>query len=516
MSRQSFITGALILLVASFINRIIGFSYQMIIVRLIKPEGIGLFNMVFPFYVMVLVLATMGIPVAIAKLVAEEVARHNIRGANRIFKLSLILLIALSVFFTVVLLLASPLLMKYVFPNPKVYYIFLCLIPGIIVVAICSAFRGYFQGLQQMTPTAVTQIIEQMVRVASGLAIAYLLLPRGVEYAALGASLGVVIGEFVGCLTMIYLYLVNRQKQPSGKVMPQEPLPQTFRRIFGLGIPVTMTRFTSTFLMSVEAVLLPMRLREAGMTMTEATSIFGLLVGVADTLLFTPTMITAALATALIPAISDALALQNHHLVLSRTSKALRITICAGLPCTVAFALLPTEMCGVLFGYPKAGPILAALAIGGPFLYFQQTTTGILQGLGYAVKPFKNLVIASIVKILGIYYLTVIPGLGITGAVIAQVLCYMIMAFLNYLDLQQLIGYRIHFSHDIFKPCLAAVGMAVVVWHIKLILLPISPLLTLLVALTAGCLVYLVFLFLLGSIHRDDFRPIKQIIIKKF
>ena len=516
MSRQSFITGALILLVASFINRIIGFAYQMIIVRLIKPEGIGLFNMVFPIYVLVLVLATMGIPLAISKLVAEEVARHNIRGANRIFKISLTFLIILSVFFTVLLVLAAPLLMKYVFPNPKVYYIFLCLIPGIIVVAICSAFRGYFQGLQQMTPTAVTQIIEQMVRVASGLTIAYFLLPRGVEYAAIGASLGVVIGEFVGCLTMIYLYLVNRKKLPMGKVTPQEPLPQTCRKIFGLGIPVTMTRFTSTFLMSVEAVLIPLRLQESGMTMTEATSTFGLLVGVADALFFTPTMITAALATALIPAISDALALHNHQLVLSRIAKALRITICTGLPCAVAFMLLPNEMCGVLFGYPKAGPILAALAVGGPFLYFQQTTTGILQGMGEAVRPFKNLVIASVFKILGLYYLTVIPGLGITGAVIALVSCYIMMAVLNYLDLQQLIGYRIHFSHDIFKPCLAAVGMAVVMWQIKLVLLPISPLLTILVALAAGCLVYLVLLFLLGGIHRDDLRPIKQIIIKKF
>ncbi|SHJ93927.1 stage V sporulation protein B [Desulforamulus aeronauticus] len=516
MSRQSFITGALILLIASFINRIIGFAYQMIIVRLIKPEGIGLFNMVFPFYVLVLVLATMGIPVAIAKLVAEEVARNNLRGANRIFKISLTFLIISSVFFTVLLVMVSPLLMKYVFPNPKVYYIFLCLIPGIILVSICSAFRGYFQGLQQMTPTAVTQILEQIVRVTAGLSIAYFLLPRGVEYAAIGASLGVVIGEFVGCFTMIYLYFSNRKKNLSGAATPCQSLPQTCSKIFGLGIPVTMTRFTSTFLLSVEAVLIPLRLQEAGMTLSEATSTFGLLVGVADTLFFTPTMITAALATALIPAISDALALNNHHLVLSRTAKALRITICAGLPCAVAFILLPNEMCGVLFGYANAGSILGALAIGGPFLYFQQTTTGILQGMGQAVRPFKNLVVASIIKILGLYYLTAIPGLGITGAVIAVVFCYMTMACLNYLDLRHLIGYRIHFSHDIFKPILAAFGMAVVIWNIKQLLLPISPLLTLLVALAAGGFVYLILLFLLGGIHRDDLKPIKEIIIKKF
>jgi len=371
MSRQSFVYGALILLSASFINRIIGFVYQMIIIRLIKPEGIGLFNMVYPMYVLVLVLATMGIPVAIAKLVAEEMAKNNAQGAHRIFKICLFFLIISSILFTVLLVLGSPILTKYVFPNPKVYYLFLCLIPGIILVSVCSAFRGYFQGLQQMIPTAVTQTLEQIVRVVVGLTIAYLFLPRGVEYAAIGVSLGVVTGEFVGCLTMIYIYLSRKKPLTSGPRTAPEPLYRTCSRIFGLGIPVTLSRFISTILMSVDAILIPQRLQAAGLFLNETTSVYGLLAGVAETLLFTPTMITVALATALVPAISDALALNNQQLVQSRTSKALRITIGAGLPCAVIFLLLPREMCGILFGYADAGAILGTLAIGGPFLYFQ-------------------------------------------------------------------------------------------------------------------------------------------------
>lgn len=516
MSRQSFVTGALILLAASFINRIIGFIYQIVIIRLIKPEGIGLFNMVFPVYILVLVLATMGIPVAIAKLVAEEMAKNNVRGASRIFKICLLILVVSSVLFTALLVMVSPLLTKYVFPNPKVYYIFLCLIPGVIVVSVCSAFRGYFQGLQQMTPTAITQTLEQIVRVIAGLCIAYLLFPRGVEYAAVGVSLGVVIGEFVGCLTMIYLYFTRKQPVPAGARPLYEPFRQTLSRIFGLGIPITLTRFVSTLLISAEAVLIPIRLQTAGMDIHQATSVYGQLVGIAETLLFTPTMITIALATALVPAISDALALENYRLVQTRTSKALRITIGTGLPCTVAFILLPDEMCGVLFGYAEAGIILAVLAIGGPFLYFQQTTTGILQGMGEAVKPFKNLVIASVFKILGLYYLTAIPSLGILGSAISLSVSFIVMAILNYLDLHKLVGYRIHLSHDILKPSLAALGMGVVIWQIKLVLLSFSPLLTLIVALAAGGLVYIILLLLLGGIHRKDFLQIFRLVIKRF
>lgn len=516
MSRQSFVYGALILLTASFINRIIGFIYQMIMIRLIKPEGIGLFSMVFPVYILVLVLATLGIPVAISKLVAEEMAKKNVLGAQRIFKICLFFLVVSSLFFTALLILGSPLLLKYVFPNPKVYYIFLCLIPGVILVSICSAFRGYFQGLQQMTPTAITQTLEQVVRVVAALSIAYILLPKGVEYAAIGVSLGVVIGEFTGCLTMVYLYLTRRQPLGTKGNNDVEPFFQSCSRIFSLGIPVTLSRFISTLLISMDAVIIPQRLQESGLTLTQATSVYGLLVGVADTLFFTPTMITVALATALIPAVSDALALENYHLVQTRTSEAVRITLVTGLPCAVAFFLLPEEMCGVLFGYSEAGKILGTLAIGGPFLYFQQTTTGILQGMGEAMKPFKNLVVASIFKIVGLYYLTSIPSLGITGACLALVTCYFIMAVLNYLDLQKLIGYRLDLSHDLVKPALAAMGMGVVIWQIKTFLLPYSALLTLLVALTLGGICYLILLFLLGGIHRRDLHRIKGIIGNRF
>lgn len=514
MSKQSFVYGALILLAASFVNRIIGFIYQIIIIRLIKPEGIGLFNMVFPIYILVLVVATMGIPVAIAKLVAEEMAKNNVRGAHRIFSISMFYILAFSTLCTLLLVVLAPLLLQYVFPNPKVYYIFLCLIPGIIVVSICSAFRGYFQGLQQMTPTAVTQTLEQLVRVITGLAIAYILLPKGVEYAAIGVSLGVVIGELAGCIAMVLLYFSRKQSPTHAGTI--DSFAHTSYRIFGLGVPITLTRFVSTLLMSADAILIPQRLQAAGLSISEATSVYGQLIGIADTLFFTPTMITIALATALIPAISDALALNNHQLVLSRTSEALRITTVIGIPCAVPFLLLPKEMCGVLFGYPEAGLILGYLAIGGPFLYFQQTTTGILQGLGDAVKPFKNLVIASVFKILGLYYLTAIPSLGIFGAVIALVFSYVVMATLNYLDLKKLIGYRINWSHDVIKPLLASFGMAAIIWQMKLLLLPYSTLLTLVTGIVVGFVSYLVLLLALGGLHRKDMSRITEIIGRRF
>ena len=517
MTRQSFLYGALVLLLASLINRVIGFAYQILIIRLIHPEGVGLFNMIYPIYVMVLVVATFGIPVAISKLVAEEVAQKNLKGAYRIFSLALGFLIVSSCLFTLLLVICAPLLQEHLFPNPKVYYSFLSLIPGIIIVSLCSAFRGFFQGLQQMTPTAVTQVLEQFVRVSAGLLIAYMLLPRGIEYAAIGISLGVVCGELVGFLLMLWIYITSRPPIPQqGFLVVPQSASVVFGRIFELGVPVTLTRFVSTALMSADAVLIPKRLQDSGLSLHEATSVFGQLVGISETLLFTPAIVTISLATALVPAISDALAQKNLELVRGRAEEAIRLTMLAGLPATVVFLLLPRQLCDLLFGYPEAGISLGIMALGGPFLYTLQTTTGILQGLGRADRPFRNLLVASVFKLAGIYYLTALPDWGVRGTAYALAFSFVIMAVLNLRDLRELIGLRLNLEECLFRPALAAVGMAITVWQVNVWLLGLTGLnfVGTLGSLAAGCAIYLVLLPLTGSLTTDDITRIKSIVLR--
>lgn len=503
MTRQSLLYGAVVLLLASLFNRILGFIYQILMIRLILPEGVGLFNMVYPVYILVLVLATAGIPVAISKLVAEERARNNLRGAYRIFNICFAALILSSTLVTVLCYLGAPLLTEYVFPNPKVYYIFLSLLPGIVIVSLCSAFRGFFQGLQQMTPTALTQSLEQIVRVAFGLYFAYLFLPRGVEYAAIGASLGVVIGEVAGFVSITAIFFRRRpQVSPGYPELRPETTGRSLYRIMGLAVPVTLTRVVATAFMSVDAVLIPQRLQASGLTLTEATATYGQLVGIAESLLFTPGIITVSLATALIPAVSDAIALNNTHLVRSRCEEAVRATILAGLPSAVIFLLLAEELCGLIFGYPEAGVSLKVLALGGPFLYLQQTTTGILQGLGEASRPFRNLLCASVFKIIGIYYLTGLPQLGILGTAAALVSGYVIMAWLNLTDIRQLTGFRLNLANSLLKPLAAAAGMApsMLLAQRYLLLGTGSEPLSTAGALFTGLFSYLLLLFLIGGI----------------
>jgi stage V sporulation protein B len=505
--KQSFVYGTLILLTASLFNRIIGFAYQIFLIRLIRPEGIGLLNMIYPIYVLVLVMASAGVPVAISKLVAEEVARENWRGANRLFNICFTFLLISSIIFTSLCLLCAPYLIKYIFHNPKVFNIFLCLLPGIIIVTLCSAFRGYYQGLQQMKPTAATQVLEQLVRVVAGLILATLLLPRGIEYAAAGASMGIIIGEVAGFAAILAIYLKKRPHFTEGfSSAPDEPLPRSLGRIFNLAIPVTLTRIVATSLISIDAVLIPLRLQASGLSLDEATSVFGQFVGIAQSLLFIPGIITISMATALIPAISDAIGLKKITLIHARCEEAIRITLLAGLPSAVILMLLAESLCGLIFGYSEAGDILRILALGGPFLYLQQTSTGILQGLGEALRPFRNMVFASLFKITGIYYLTGLSNLGIKGTAAAMVAGYFVMAFLNLRDIQRLTRLKPHWHKIFIKPFIAALGMspAILLSKSSLYSYTGSELAATIGAFLAGISCYLILLFLTGGIKIHD------------
>jgi stage V sporulation protein B len=516
MSAQSFLFGTFVLLAASVFNRTIGFIYQILMMRLIKPEGVGLFSMIFPVYIMMLVMASMGIPVAISKLVAGEVARNNLPGAYRIFKISLAVITVSSLLLTCSLLASAPLLIEHFFPNPDVYLCFISLVPAVLIVSLCSAFRGFFQGLQRMSPTAVTQAAEQMVRVTAGITIAWMLLPRGVQFASVGISLGVVCGELVGFLIMLYIYLTRRprlQGRPHSSI-PAEPASLCLGRIFGLGIPVTLTRLVSTGLMSLDALIIPRRLLLSGISMGEATAVYGQFVGIAEALLFTPGVVTIALATALIPAVSEAQAQGKTSLVNGRVQEAIRIAVLLGAPVAAVFLVLPGDLCHVLFGYRSAGEALFIMALSGPFIYLQQTTTGILQGLGRADIPFKNLLKASVVKVLGIYYLTSIPGFGIRGTALSLGVTYIIMSLMNYRHLKKVTGLNIDRASCIYKPVLAAAAAALIMMQIRSLLGPLHlpGLFSLFLNLSGGALTYFFTLYIIGGVSSEDIRRVRYLL----
>lgn len=516
MSKQTLLVGTAILVAASLFNRILGFAYQIFIIDLIGTKGIGLFNMVFPIYILAIVIATAGIPLAIAKFVAEENANNNPRAAFRILQISLIFLTLSSLTACLILYLAIPLLEKHVFPNPDAIIVFKVLIPGVFIVSICSAFRGYFQGLMQMTPTAITQVIEQITRVLFGFIFAKMFLPHGIAYAAMGAAIGVIIGEFIGLLVMLVFYWKKRPNIPKPSISSsirftnKKKARMILKGLLTLSLPVTFTRVISTIILSIEATMIPNYMVRSGISLDEATNLYGQLTGIALPILVIPSVITASLATAIVPAVSEAYAKQNGPKLYERISEALRVTFLTGFPAVTIFFLLGSQITDMLFKNPGAGEALRILALGGIFYYLQQTTSAILQGLGEAAIPMRNLIIASILEFIGIIILVPIPGIGLNGAAWAINISFAVVAILNLWSIIKRVGLSLSLSNLILKPTLSAItlGLTLYFMYREMFIITQHNTISTILALILGLIMYTLILFITGALKGEDLQRI--------
>lgn len=505
MPKRAFVYGAALLFGANLLNRILGFVYQYLIMTHIGGEAYGLYAMAFPIYMLALVLTTAGIPFAVAKLVSEEVTMGNYRQAKVIFRLALGILGISGVIVSIGLLAAIVLSSGRLFPDPRVAPVILICVPAVFIVSISSAYRGYFQGLLNMLPPALSQTIEQVVRVAVGFSISLYLLPRGIVWAAVGLAFGMVVGEAVGLIALGLQYRLYCHQQPGRWREQIRSKRYTLARIWQLAAPVTTGRLLSSVLPVIDAMLIPRRLQTAGYTARQATILFGQLGGTGFTLLSFPTVFTFALAVSLVPSVAEATAKKSFRMISVYSKEAIRVTILVGLPCSVILFYF-AEPLTALFSSAHLAPILRVLAIGSIFFYLQHTTTAVLQGLGKVNLPLIHLIIASVIRLPLLYWLTGLPSLGLSGSAWAIITGFFIVAILNIAAIRRQTDMPVDLNLLGFQPISAALGM---ILFLRLLTPSLSdPIINYPEEMAAGCLIYLIILILNGGITKRDLRRI--------
>lgn len=508
MPKNSLIYGAMILFVANLINRILGFIYQYLIMHYVGSEAFGLFYMVFPVYMTALVLTTAGIPLAISKMVSEKISVGHYNEAQKTFRIALLTLFISGLLVSLLLFFNVSFIVDRFFSDQRVLMVFKICIPSVFIVSIASAFRGYFQGIQNMVPSAVSQVCEQLFRVTVGFALSLKLLSKGIEWAASGLAAGMLGGEIIGLGVILIQYFLRRNKNvfDTRRIHRSN---QSSKSIFGslitLSLPVTGSRLMSTGLSALDAIIIPKQLVIAGFSARSATSLFGQLSGTALTLLTFPSVFTFALATSLVPAISEAIVKKDYKLAQNRCSDAIRYTIILGLPSVIALYFF-AEPLTQIFNSGEVSKVLKVLACGGLFTYLQQTTTGILQGLGKTYLPLIHSITSAVFRIPLLFYLTGMPKWGLVGSAWAYVLGYFCIAVLNISAIRRHIGVVFNFQAFFIQPFSAGLGMLVI---IKLFTLYTTPnLATSLVSITVGFCVYLLILNLNGGFNTKDLKKI--------
>ena len=465
---ESFLKGTLILTVASFVVKVIGSLNWIFVSRILGGEGIGLYQMAFPIYFFAMSISQAGVPVAISIITAERVALKDVFGARRVFRISMTLMVFTGLLFSLLTYFGAGWLIEWQFiRDPRAYMAVVALSPTIFFVTLLASSRGYLQGWQRMTPTAVSQIVEQIFRVLTMVLFASLLLPMGLDYAAAGASLGAFAGAIGGLLVLVYYHWkldkdIEREYGPNLAPPPGEasaPLGAIVRRIFSLALPVSAASIMLPIVSNLDLLIVPQRLEVAGYTVPQATELFGYLTGMAVPLVNLATILTASLAVSIVPAISEARALKDTQRVYNQTAAAVRISNFVCFPAFVVVFVLATPISTLIYNAPGAGPAVLVSSFSIVLLGLHQVSTAVLQGLGHPKIPMINMILAAAVKVALNWILTAIPWLGIMGAAWATAADMGVAAVINLYFIWRYIGYRMELL-QLFKTMAAAAFMA--------------------------------------------------------
>lgn len=467
MKKQSFVKGVVLLTAAGIIIKLFGFMYRVVLTNLpgYGDEGNGIYGAGYQVYLVLYALSTTGFPSAISKLVAEKMAVHDWRGAHRIFKVSFWLLFFIGSAFSVLFFISSGYIARAI-GNSRTVYTMLALSPTIFFVSLMAVFRGYFQGMQDMRPQANSQIIEQLSKTVFTIALAYFLMPYGIEIAAAGATLGTTIGAAVGAVYLFNLY--NRRKielwgniRNFYKKGKHEPIARIIKNLFKISVPISFGAVILTAASIIDLATVMKQLGKAGFDAKRANELYGILTGKCNVLTHLPVAVCLALATSLVPAIAGAMASGNLRAVSNKISASLRLTVIISLPSSAGIAILAGPILKMLFPNSSEGAYLLTISASTiVFVGLTQTLSGILQGLGKVLVPALSLLAGAVAKVLVNYLLIPLPGINIVGAVYGTLACYVISTTINIIALKRNFRLNLSIQNFIIKPVAATVVMS--------------------------------------------------------
>ncbi len=510
MKKQSLIKASLILGIAGIVAKFLGLFFRWPLIMLIGDEGVGYYQMSYPLYMFFVAMAS-GVPVAISKMISEKKAKGDIEGIFVTLKESTILMMIMGIGTSLILFVFAKPIINFVQWDMKSYYSLLGISFAPFIISIMTIYRGFFQGLQNMTPSGVSQILEQVGRVIIGVGLAILLLPKGIEYAAGGAAFGAAAGGVIGASYLYEKYKKIRKEMWNRKVKSD---PEVLTAILKIALPISIGATVGTIMSLIDSILVPQKLLQAGLSSEKATILYAQLTGKANVITNIPLTLSMALGIALIPIIAEKYIMNRRDELESKVQLSMKMAMLIAMPCTLGLYFLADPIMKVIFpGRYDGILILKYLSISVPFIILTQTTTSIMQGIGHYIRPIINLFIGCIVKVILTFILVPMPEINIYGAVIASISAYLVATILNLISLRKRLKLRLNIYKSFIKPIIAASIMIIgVIFSYNLIYSKTaSNTSSCLLAIFLGIIIYIILILILRIFSIDD---IKNRIIK--
>lgn len=524
--QNTFFGGAAILAVGIMVVKVIGMFYKIPLLNIIGEQGSADFGNAYNIYAVLLTISTAGLPVAVSKLVSEANATGRQNQVRRVFRLSLALFLTLGVLSFLIMSFGSAQLAGLMNDDQAAPGI-RALAPAVICVGCLSAFRGYAQGHGNMTPTAVSQIIEALCKLVVGLGLAYWLVKAGADqsHAAAGAITGVTVGTIVALAYMLLNYIMGRSQEGLSKDTPDSNS-TIVKNLLMIAVPITISSSMVGIVTVIDSSLVQGQLQRALLentdcwalykdfmsfdklesalkawqaTLPEGTTIsMSLLsdqlagegtktaIALHDALedasrtLYgnyngalniynLPTSLMAAITAAVIPAVSGTLARRDRKGAARVAGSALRISALLAFPMGVGLYVLGEPIMALIFPSltsQLAGPLLSTLGLATVFVCMMLVCNSILQAYGFVNLPVVIMLAGGVIKIVLNYNVVVLPQVGIYGAPLGNIFCFALCLILDLIVMARVIPGRPKYIPLFAKPAAAAAVMGLGAWAV--------------------------------------------------
>ena len=540
--KQSFVQGALVLVAAALLVKFIGFFFKIPLTFLIHDDGMGLFNSAYQIYTIMFIIATAGFPTAISKMVAESLALNRRREADRVFRVAICILAVIGVAGSLFLFFGAERISGWI-ENKRSLQAIQAIAPAVLCVSFMAVFRGYFQGRQNMFPTAISEVTEALGKLIFGYLFAWMFISHSVEKAAAGAVFGVTMGTVMGFFTLLIMFgLYKRKKEQYIPGETTDSYKSITKKLIRIAVPITIgasvssltnladmftvmrrlqdiTHLNPEFLEKYQSIIATLKNFD-GISMNEqlANSLYGMYTGKALTLFNFPLTMVVALGMSVVPVIAGALAKNDKTGAQKAVKTVLKITVMFAIPCAIGMYVLASPILQVVFSDSLATSLLQKLAISIIFVALLQITTSILQAYGRTVVPVINMIVGGIIKVVINYNLVAIPSVNIDGAPIGTMICYCTVMVLNMFWIIKETKCKFNIVEYIIKPLFAGAVMGAVAYFLYNGISGMGTVIALGVSIVAAVFVYFAMLLVVRAFNEDDIRmlPKGEKILKMF
>lgn len=515
--KSSFVKQAAILGIASILVRFLGFIYRIPLTNMIGDTGNGIYAAGYYIYTFLLILSSAGLPVAISRLVAERIALKEYRNAHRVFQSAFVVSSSLGAFFALILWIFGESIAKWA-NTPEAYYCILTLSPTLFIVAVMSSFRGYFQGMNTMIPTAISQIVEQIFNAVFSVYLAYLFLKVGVPegeknivMGAAGGTAGTGIGALAGLFVVGGAYWLIRptilKKVRRCRQKHEETYEEVTKKLLLTAAPIIAGTAVFSITNLIDMNMVTRILEGIGYSHTDALDLYGQLSGKYVTLTTLPISLSTALAIAIIPSITSSMQLGEYKELQDKIRLTFRISMILSIPAAVGIGVLGEQIIVMLFPHETSGgSLLIVGSVSIIFLALCQTATGVLQGIGRLKIPVIGAILGAITKVILNQLLISIPDLNILGAVLSTTGCYMVASGFNMVMLARITSVRFDMYGSFIKPMLGAtvMGVATMGCYYGMDVLFMNKTICTLTSILVGAFVYGITMLGIGGITKHD------------